>query len=109
MMIKNDDTTKYENENYMDGFGTLGPGMALGRVHVHCTLCIYLGFNLSFWSILGVLGNWGRLCPFDMIFSANGSVFRAEHDPLLRTAYFLSKTRVLRVRKRCSTLNLEAR
>ena len=69
----------------------------------------YLGFNLSFWSMLGVLGNWGRLCPFDMIFSANGSVFRAEHDPLLRTSYFLSKTRVLRVRKRCSTLQLKAR
>ena len=69
----------------------------------------YLGCNLSFWRILGVLGNWCRLCPFDMIFSANGSVFRAEHDPLLRTTYFLSKTRVLRVRKRCSTLKLKAR
>ena len=56
-----------------------------------------------------MLGNWGRLCPFDMIFSANGSVFHAEHDPLLRTTYFLSKTRVLRVRKRCSTLKLKAR
>ena len=51
----------------------------------------------------------GRLCPFDVIFSANDSVFRAEHDPLLRTAYFVSKTRVPRVRKRRSTLNLEAR
>ena len=54
-------------------------------------------------------GNWARLCPFDMIFSANGSVFRAEHDPLLRTAYFLSKTRVLRVRKKGSALKLQAR
>ena len=69
----------------------------------------YLGYQLSFLHILGVLGNWGRLCPFDMIFSANDSVFRAEHAPLLRTAYFLSKTRDLRVRKRCSTLNLEAK
>ena len=49
------------------------------------------------------------MCPFDVIFSANDSVFRAEHDPLLRTAYFLSKTQVLRVRKRCSTLKVEAR
>ena len=65
----------------------------------------YLGYKLSFLHILGVLGNWGRLCPFDMIFGANGSVFRAEHAPLLRTAYFLSRTRVLRVRKRGSTLN----
>ena len=52
----------------------------------------YLGSILSFWHILGVLGNWSRLCPFDVIFSANGSIFRAEHDPLLRRAYFLSKT-----------------
>ena len=74
-----------------------------------CQDDIHLGCNLSFWRILGVLGNWGRLCPFDMIFSANGSVFRAEHDPPLRTAYFLSKTRVLRVRKRCSTLKIEGR
>ena len=51
-------------------------------------------------------GNWGRLYPFDVIFSANDSVFRAEHDPLPRIAYFLSKTRVLRVRKRCSTLKI---
>ena len=49
------------------------------------------------------------MCPFDVIFSANDSVFRAEHDPLLRTAYFLSKTRVLRVRKERSTLNLVPR
>ena len=56
-----------------------------------------------------MLGNWGRLCPFDMIFSANGSVFRSEHDPLLRTAYFLSKMRVLRVRKKGSALKLQAR
>ena len=55
-----------------------------------------LSFKLL--SILGVLGNWGRLCPFDVIFSANDSVFRAEHAPLHRTTYFLSKTRVLRVR-----------
>ena len=54
-------------------------------------------------------GNWGRLCPFDVIFSANDSVFRAEHDPLPRIAYFLTKTRVLRVRKRCSTLKMHAR
>ena len=26
----------------------------------------------------------GRLCPFDVIFSAIDSVFRAEHDPLPR-------------------------
>ena len=45
---------------------------------------IYPPSKLSFWRILGVLGNWGRLCPFDMIFSANDSVFRAEHDPLPR-------------------------
>ena len=44
-----------------------------------------------------------------MIFSANDSVFRAEHDPLLRTAYFLSKTRVLRVRKERSTLKIVPR
>ena len=60
----------------------------------------YLATILSFWVILGVLGNWARLCPFDMIFSANDSVFRAEHAPLLRRAYFLSKTRDLRVRKK---------
>ena len=46
---------------------------------------------------------------FGVFFSANDSVFRAEHDPLLRTAYFLSKTRVLRVRKKGSTLKLQAR
>ena len=53
-----------------------------------------------------MLGNWGRLFPFDVIFSANGSVFRAEHAPLLRTACFLSKTRVLRVRKERSSLKI---
>ena len=37
------------------------------------------------------------MCPLDVIFSANDSVFRAEHAPLLRRASFLSKTRVLRV------------
>ena len=47
----------------------------------------YLGSILSFWRILGVLGNEGRLCPFDVILSADASVCRAEHDPLLRTAY----------------------
>ena len=73
--------------------------------HLH----IPIGSIESFWHILGVLGNWGRFCPFDVIFSANDSVFRAEHDPLLRTAYFLSNTRDLRVRKRCSTLKIEAR
>ena len=56
-----------------------------------------------------MLGNKGRLCPFDVIVSANASVFRAEHDPLLRTAYFLSKTRVLRVHKKGSTLKIQAR
>ena len=40
------------------------------------------------------------LCPFSLIFSTNDSVFRAEHAPLLRRAYFLSKTRDLRVRKK---------
>ena len=49
------------------------------------------------------------LCPFSLIFNANDSVFRAEHAPLLRRAYFLSKTRVLRVRKERSTLNLVPR
>ena len=49
-----------------------------------------------------------------MIFSANDSVFRAEHAPLLRAAHFLSKARdILRdgsaLRERCSTLTLEAR
>ena len=39
-------------------------------------------------------------CPFSLIFSANDSVFRAEHAPLLRRAYFLSKTRDLRVCKK---------
>ena len=66
----------------------------------------YLGCILSFWSILGVLGNWGRLCPFDVIFRANDSVFRAEHVPLLRIAYFMSKTLVLRVRKKGSALKI---
>ena len=56
-----------------------------------------------------MLGNSGRLYPFDMIFSANASVFRVEHDPVLETAYFLSKTRVLRVRKKRSSLKLQAR
>ena len=46
------------------------------------------------------------MCPFDVMFSANDSVLRAEHDPLLRTAYFLSKTRVLRVRKERSTVKI---
>ena len=35
-------------------------------------------------------------CPFSLIFSANDSIFRAEHAQLVRTAYFLSKTRDLR-------------
>ena len=39
-------------------------------------------------------------CPFSLIFSANDSIFRAEHAPLLRRAYFLSKTPDLRVRKK---------
>ena len=65
--------------------------------------------EFKLWSILEVLGNWGRSCPFDVIFRANGSVFRAGHDPLLRTAYFLSKTRVLRVRKERSTLKIVLR
>ena len=56
-----------------------------------------------------MLGNWGRLCPFDVIFRANDSVFRAEHVPLLRIAYFMSKTLVLRVRKKGSTLKIQAR
>ena len=38
--------------------------------------------------------------PFSLFFSANDTVFRAEHAPLLRRAYFLSKTRGLRVRKK---------
>ena len=38
------------------------------------------------------------LCSFSLIFSTNDSVFRAEHAPLLRRAYFLSKTQDLRVR-----------
>ena len=85
------------------------------RISLHYTLSmyihiyIYLGSILNFWRNLGVLGNWGRLCPFDVIFSANDSVFRAEHDPLLRTAYFLSKARDPRVPKRCSTLKIQAR
>ena len=36
-------------------------------------------------------------------------MFRAEHAQLVRTAYFLSKTPEMRVRKRCSTLKIEAR
>ena len=47
-----------------------------------------------------MLGNWGRLCPFDVICNANDPVLRAEHDPLLRTSHFPSKTRVPRVRKK---------
>ena len=39
-------------------------------------------------------------CPFALIFSANDSNFRAEHAQLVRTAYFLSKTRDLRVSKK---------
>ena len=38
-------------------------------------------------------------CPFSLIFSANDSVLRAEHAQLVRTSYFLSKKRDLRVRK----------
>ena len=39
-------------------------------------------------------------CPSSLIFGANDSVLRAEHAPLVRTSYFLSKTRDLRVRKK---------
>ena len=70
---------------------------------------MYLASTLSFWSILGVLGNSARLCPLDVIFSARGSVFRAEHAQLARTGYSLSKTLDLRVRNTCSTLKVEAR
>ena len=33
-------------------------------------------------------------------------IFRAEHAQLIRIAYFLTRTRDVRVRKRCSALNL---
>ena len=56
-----------------------------------------------------MLGNLVRLCPFGVIFRANDSVFRAEHDPLLRTDYLLLKTRVLRVRKERAALKIVAR
>ena len=35
-------------------------------------------------------------CPFSMIFSANDSVFRAEHAQRIRTSSFLSKSREIR-------------
>ena len=86
-----------------------GATLVASDIYPYIVNICFLGFNLSFWSILGVLGNWGRLCLFEVIFSANDSVFRAEHAPLLRTTYFLSKARYLRVRKEGSTLKLQAR
>ena len=60
--------------------------MQWGIQYVSLQQCIsitnedYLGCIVSFWDIVGVLGNWARLCPFDVSCSAKDSVFRAEHE-----------------------------
>ena len=46
-------------------------------------------FRGESWTPTATLG--ARLRPSDVILSANGSVFRAEHAPLLRTAYSCRK------------------